>query len=103
MTAVGPEWRTKHATTVKKLVASLTKFDHQQIDNLFKLEKIDKNTIELNTKVDTMFKPMAETYEYQDILARLKKIWKRLMKRRLSIAAANASTICRCINMISKP
>ena len=71
MTAVGPDWRTKHETTVKELVASLTKFGHQQIGNLLKFEKIDRNTIELTTKVDTRFKPMSETYKYQNLLARL--------------------------------
>ena len=70
MTDVGPDWRTKHETTVKELVASPTKFGHQKIGNFLKIEKIDKNTIELTTKVDTMFKPMSETYEYQNLLAR---------------------------------
>ena len=76
VTVVGPTWKTKHEITVKELEVSLTKFCHQQIGNLLKLEKIDKNTIELYTKVDTMFTPMIDTYEYQDILARLKDLEK---------------------------
>ena len=60
---VGTDWRTKHETTVKKLVVSLTKFGHQQIGNLLKLEKIDKNTIEFTTKVATMLTLILEIYE----------------------------------------
>ena len=71
MNDVGPEWRERHETTIKELVASLTKYGHQQVENLLKLEKIDKNTIDMQTKMDDMYMTKIDRYEYDNILQRI--------------------------------
>ena len=68
---VGPEWRERHETTIKELVASLTKCGHQQVENLLKPEKIDKNTIDIQTKMDDMYMTKIDRYEYDNILQRI--------------------------------
>ena len=57
-------------------MTSLTKFGQQQIDNLLKLEKIDKNTIELKTKADAIFKTKIDRNENQDILRQIQDLEK---------------------------
>ena len=68
---VGPEWRERHETTLKELIESLTKCDHKQVENLLKLEKIDKDTMDMQTKMDEMYMTTIDRDEYDDILKRM--------------------------------
>ena len=71
---VGPEWRERHETTLKELIESLTKCGHQQVENLLNLEKIDKDTMDMQTKMDDMYMTTIDRDEYDDILKRINKL-----------------------------
>ena len=71
---VGPKWREGHETTMKGLISSLTKCGHQQVENLLKLEKIDKDTLIMQNKMDDLYMTKIDRNEYNDILTMLHQL-----------------------------
>ena len=71
---VGPKWREGHETTLKGLITSLTKCGHQQVENLLKLEKIDKDTLLMRNNMDDLHMSKIDRNEYNNVLSLLHQL-----------------------------